>query len=184
MSSYSAQLFVLWLAFPLGLTLPMPGWSGEPVPAGYRSVANEYQVPPKVLYAVALTETGRQIDGTGNVRPWPWALNVQGRGFFYASRQEAWGALRRFLEQGKQSIDIGLMQVNWRYHETKLVDPWVALDPYYNLRVAAGILRRCYEADQDWWSGVGCYHSPGNGERATAYRRRVEKHWMRLATAS
>jgi len=180
---YPVRLFASSFGLLLGLFSPLPGWAAEIVPSGYRNIANEYQIPPKVLYAVALTESGRS-DSIGTLRPWPWTLNLRGRGFFYSSRREAWWALRRFLEQGKQSIDIGLMQVNWRYHKTKLVNPWLALDPYHNLRVAAVILRSCYEKKQDWWRGVGCYHSPGNEERATAYSQRAVKHWKRLAPAS
>ena len=77
-----------------------------------------------------------------------------------------------------------LMQVNWRYHRTRLRDPWRALDPYYNLRVGARILRDCYREHADWWRAVGCYHSPGisaaQRERALAYRARVKRHWRRL----
>ena len=64
------------------------------VPVGYQQVADAYDLPPEVLYAVALTESARQVDSTGNVRPWPWTLNVQGRGHFFDSRQEAEAALQ------------------------------------------------------------------------------------------
>jgi hypothetical protein len=73
------------------------------------------------------------------------------------------------------------MQVNWRYHQQKLGDSWQALEPYHNLRVAALILRDCYEQRRDWWAGVGCYHSPSNTLRAQRYRARVVGHWQRLA---
>ena len=93
---------------------------------------------------------------------------------------EAWQALRDWLAQGKRSIDIGLMQVNWRYHQKRLGDPWQALDPYHNLRVGADILQDCYATEQDWWASVGCYHAPANPARAERYRRRVESQWRRI----
>ena len=150
------------------------------VPAGYQSVANAYQIPPEVLYAIGLTESARRIDSTGNLRPWPWTLNVRGRGHFFASQRAARDALRRALHQGTTSIDIGLMQVNWRYHRDRLGSAQRALDPYHNLRVGAEILQACFKDRQDWWEAVGCYHAPNNAERAASYRARVFKHWQRL----
>ena len=150
------------------------------VPVGYQQVADAYDLPPEVLYAVALTESARQVDSTGNVRPWPWTLNVQGRGHFFASREEAEAALQQHFDQGRTSIDIGLMQVNWRYHRQRLGSPQLALDPYHNLRVAAEILRDCHQSRKNWWAAVGCYHAPNNPQRAARYRARVRAHWRRV----
>ena len=150
------------------------------VPVGYQQVADAYDLPPEVLYAVALTESARRVDSTGNVRPWPWTLNVRGRGHFFASRQEAEAALQEHFDAGRRSIDIGLMQVNWRYHRQRLGSPQLALDPYHNLRVAAEILRDCHQSRQDWWAAVGCYHAPNSPQRAARYQARVRAHWRRV----
>jgi hypothetical protein len=120
------------------------------------------------------------VEAQGIRRPWPWTLNVAGKGYYFETRLEAWQALRDWLAQGRRSIDIGLMQVNWRYHRERLGDPWQALDPYHNMRVGAEILQGCYASRQDWWDSVGCYHAPANPERATRYRRRVETQWRRI----
>lgn len=162
------------------LTLPSMGRANESVPTGYRMIAAEHGIPQSVLFAVALTESGKQTGRTGTLRPWPWTLNVAGRGYFFDSRQAAWQALMTYLEEGKRSIDIGLMQVNWRYHQDRLGTPWQALDPYHNIRVGAGILQDCYATWQDWWGSVGCYHSPKDSHRADRYRRRVVSHWQRI----
>ena len=162
----------------LGLALHVPAHAS--VPLGYQQVADAYDLPPEVLYAVALTESARQVDSTGNVRPWPWTLNVQGRGHFFDSRQEAEAALQEHFDAGRRSIDIGLMQVNWRYHRQRLGSPQLALDPYHNLRVAAEILHHCHQSRQDWWAAVGCYHAPNSPQRADRYRARVRAHWQRL----
>ncbi len=172
-----------WLMVVAGLMLPSASWSGESVPVGYREIAAERDVPQSVLYAVALTESGRRVVPAGVYRPWPWTLNVAGRGYFFDSRQQAWQALREQLKDGKRSIDIGLMQVNWRYHQSRLGSPWQALDPYHNLSVGAEILQECYITRQDWWASVGCYHSPSNQRRADEYRRRVISRWQRIVNA-
>ena len=163
-----------------GFALPGVCWSDSAVPMGYESVAVERGIPASVLYAVALTESGKQVSQSEDFRPWPWTLNVAGRGYYFACRLAAWRALRGWLEAGERSIDIGLMQVNWRYHQDRLGTPWQALDPYHNLRVGAGILHDCYTKEGDWWASVGCYHAPSNAERAERYRRRVVSRWQRV----
>ena len=86
------------------------------VPEGYRRVAQVHGIPSALFYAVALAESGKRIDGLRTLRPWPWTLNVHGDGRFYASRRAAVAALQEALASGRSSVDIGLMQVNWRYH--------------------------------------------------------------------
>lgn len=151
----------------------------EPVPPGYVQVATEYAIPPEILYAVASAETGLRLP-SGITRPWPWTLNVEGKGERYRTRLEAYQAIQAHLAEGRRSIDIGLMQVNWRWHHRLLLDPWMALDPYFNLRVGAHILRERYQESPDWLIAVGRYHSPANRARAQAYRARVVRRLERL----
>jgi len=150
------------------------------VPPGYRQVATAHGIPPTIFYAMALTESGRYIEGQSSSRPWPWTLNIHGEGGYYPTRHAAAEALREALSAGKDSVDIGLMQVNWRYHDKALRSPEAALDPYQNLNVAAAILVRCYRERHDWWAAVGCYHAPNHEARGERYRERVRGHWKRL----
>ena len=124
------QRRVIWLGMVLGIAWPAVGWCAASVPEGYRVVAEEYGIPHSVLYAIALTESGVGPNDNGVRHPWPWTLNVAGRGYVYPSREAAWHALNTFIARGERSIDIGLMQVNWRFHKDKLRDTWQALDPY------------------------------------------------------
>ena len=155
--------------------------AGEFVPAVYSSAAHAHGVPADIFYVVALTESGKIVDRFRTRRPWPWTLNVGGTGYFYASREDAHRALLHFLDQGKRSIDIGLMQVNWRWHRDKLGDPWQALDPDHNLQVGARILGRCYRGRRGRWEAVGCYHAPNTPSVASRYSKKVAAHWRRIA---
>lgn len=163
----------------------IPGISSQHiVPQGYREVARAQGVPPNILYALSLTESGRTISRNRNVfRPWPWTLNVEKKGYYYPTRCAAWQALTGFLEQGKV-VDIGLAQVNWKWHKKRLVNPWQALEPYFNLRVGAQILREHYDASGDWWTAIGHYHAPAATPEARAraqqYRVRVGRHLRRV----
>lgn len=176
-----ARRRMIRLGIVLGIAWPAAGGCVSSVPEGYRAIAAEYGIPYTVLYAVALTESGVSSNHNGVRHPWPWTLNVAGSGYVYPSREAAWHALNTFIARGERSIDIGLMQVNWRFHNDKLRDTWQALDPYFNLRVAAVILRQCFEQRHDWWASVGCYHSPADTARALRYRSRVVGHWQQLA---
>ena len=176
--------FRFWLCVSTGILWATAGWASGGVPAGYRTVAAEYGVPASILYAVALAESGTVVDAIRKIRPWPWTLNVSGQGRFFPSRQAASAALQVELADGRESVDIGLMQINWRYHKARLVSPTRALDPYHNLRVAAEILRDCYQRRGDWWEAVGCYHAPSNTRHAARYQRRVRRHWQRVAAST
>ena len=173
---------ILWLGLLLGLKWSVAD-AAEVIPAGYRSVATEQGVPPAVLYAIALAESGTVLSDDRGHKPWPWTLNIQGEGRYFKSRGEAVNALSQALTMGKTSVDIGLMQVNWRYHQSSLGAVERAIDPYHNLRVGAHILRACFQSRGDWWAAVGCYHAPNNQAHATRYRKRVYQLWQRLTNA-
>ena len=157
------------------------------IPPAYRRVADEYGIPPQVLYAVALTESGLRMPGSRDHRPWPWTLNVAGKSYRYGTRNEAYVGLMQHLER-TDLVDVGLLQVNWRYHGQKLMDQNLSLDPWFNLRVGASILREMFDDCGDWMTAAGryhCgdwmtaagrYHAPANPERAARYAAKVRRH--------
>ena len=153
------------------------------IPAAYRQVAIANGIPADIIYAVALAESGRNLGDHRPLRPWPWTLNIHGEGVYFNDRQSAWRAAVASIARQRTSVDIGLMQVNWRYHSQRLIDPWRALDPYANLQAAAEILMNCQQRLSDWWASVGCYHAPSNPERARRYRERVRAHWRSLVSS-
>ncbi len=152
----------------------------EVVPSAYRWIATEHGIPVRLFYAIALAESGKTLVSTSSRRPWPWTLNIAGNGVYFNSRWEAWCALDRSLRAGQDSVDIGLMQVNWRFHQARLGSSWLALEPYHNLSVGAEILKDCYKRRRDWWASVGCYHAPSDKPRAKRYRARVVALWREL----
>ena len=172
-----------WVGVVLALAIPVPSYASSTVPHGYRQVAAEYGIPPKIFYAVALAESGRVVGEQAELHPWPWTLNIRGKSHYFDRRRAAERALAAALLSGEDGVDVGLMQVNWRYHQAGLQSPRAALDPYRNLRAAAAILHACHSTHSDWWSAVGCYHAPADRARALAYRARVADHWRRLKGA-
>ena len=163
---------------------PEPDAASDPnrqtVPPGYRQGAQAHGIPPALLYAIALTESGYTNPAAGDLRPWPWTLNINGKGRYYPSRRAATDALAATLRNGETAVDVGLMQIHWHYHHAALGDSRRALDPYHNLRVGAGILAQCYQQRANWWSAAGCYHAPNNTSLAKRYQARVQRHWRAL----
>ena len=103
---------------------------------------------------------------------WP----VQLRGGLFARRfdnkTDAVFFTRRLIDAGQTNVDIGLMQVNWKYHGEHFDNVATAFDSYQNLRYAVSYLLE-HQKDLDWWGRVGRYHS-GTGVHAKKY---VEDVW-------
>ncbi|EEN5590703.1 lytic transglycosylase domain-containing protein [Salmonella enterica subsp. enterica serovar Mountpleasant] len=155
---------------------------GYPVPEGYRRVAEEYGVPAEALYSVSLAETSRQLPQ--GERPWPWTLNVAGKGYRYASREEAYQALLGFMRHNPlRLIDVGIAQVNLGWNGGYFRNYREALEPYTNLRAAAQILRHCYDLNPgSWLQAAGCYHHPAGGKPARTYRAIVQRKLATIAS--
>lgn len=168
-------------AAPLLLPLYSSAHGEENIPSAYSMIGTQFQVPDKILYAVALTESGIQFQKS--IRPWPWTINVQGKGNYFASKKDALNAFNQFSKT-TSSIDIGLMQINWRWHREKFRDFDSAISPVNNLKTGAAILSNCHKKSNDWWEAVGHYHSPGTDkqskQRAEQYRNSVKAHWTTL----
>src|SRR5471032_3062652 len=81
----------------------------------------EYAIPTHLLSAIASTESGRYHDGLKIKVPWPWTINVEGKGYFFDNKDQAVAAVRKFKAQGAQSIDVGCMQVNLQQHPQAFV---------------------------------------------------------------
>ncbi|KAF0804380.1 transglycosylase SLT domain-containing protein [Alloalcanivorax xenomutans] len=150
---------------------------GHAVPPAYTAAALRHAVPPTVLYALAHTESGTSLN-VGK-RPWPWTLNVAGRGYRYPNRNQACQALNRALKNTKV-IDVGLGQLNIRWNPDlfgnngRFANPCDALDPYDNLDATAALLRQRHNdggSNGDWGRAAGRYHRPAGGEPARRYRR-------------
>jgi len=115
-----------WLA----LALAVPAAHGSAICAGaaaaesalcgeaIRRAAQTTGVPVALLLALAPTESGLpRAHGRGPSYPWPWTVNTNGRGsFHFRTRAAAEKHLTALVAAGIDNIDIGCMQVNWRWH--------------------------------------------------------------------
>lgn len=149
--------------------------NGQAIPLAYRQIAAAERVPAESLYSLAMAESTR-ITAWGSM-PWPWTLNVAGKGYHYDTREEAWQALLGFMRHYPlRRIDVGVAQVNLGWNGRYFSSVYDALDPYNNLRAAAQILRACYDARPgSWIKAAGCYHHPAGGQPAANYMATVRR---------
>jgi hypothetical protein len=133
-------------------------------------------VPVALLRALVPTESGLpRAQGRGTAYPWPWTLNANGRGsFHFKTRAAAEKHLNALVRAGIDNVDIGCMQVNWRWHGGAFVSPAAALDPDHNIGYAAALLRDYRRQVGSWAGAVGLYHSH-TPALADAYRCRVAR---------
>jgi soluble lytic murein transglycosylase-like protein len=135
-----------------------------------------WKMPPGLLGAVAAVESGRADPGTKVIRPWPWTINAEGAGQFFATKAQAIAAVKALRRQGVQSIDVGCLQVNLMYHPEAFASLDAAFDPFHNARYAAKFLNSLYFERRNWPHAIGTYHSRTAGPGAN-YRELVMARW-------
>lgn len=159
--------------------------SSATIPRAYWVVAERHQVPPTVLYSLALQESG--MTRKGRFHPWPWTLNVNHTPYRFDTREEAEVALAEFVAREKK-IAVGLGQIYLPSHGHRFRDPLRLLDPRLNLEYAAHLLAAEYQwtlrnGNNNWWMAAGRYHAPNNPTAAAEYRRRVFARCQKLDLA-
>ncbi len=161
---------VLSQALPLVSVLALIAWSN----AGRCSAAEENNicereviaaseqegVPLGVLYAVGLTETGR--DGSLHA----YALNIEGKTVIATSAAEALDRFAAARRQGKKLIDLGCMQINHHYHGSEFASVEAMLNPRLNVFYAAKFLKQLERREGSWAMAVARYHAGPDNDPA------------------
>lgn len=129
-------------------------------------------VPPGMLGAIALVESGQRNPGTGAPTPWPWSYNVNGESHSAPTKAAVLAEVAALQARGQRSIDVGCMQINLMYHPAAFANLEEAFDPTANLRYAVRFLKELQGRSGDWGLAIARYHS-GEVERGAAYSRRV-----------
>jgi len=136
-------------------------------------------IPPHLLGAISLTESGRWNKKSGEKFAWPWTVTARGEGKFYPTKAAAIRAVRELQAEGVSNIDVGCMQINLYYHSEAFSSLHEAFDPFSNVAYAAKFLTRLYDDNKSWVRATRFYHS-GDRERGLAYYGRVADHWRSL----
>jgi hypothetical protein len=129
---------------------------------------DKYGIPQGLLSAIASVESGNK----------PYALNISGKSIIASSKKEAGKVLRRYLDLGYSNIDVGIMQVNWRWHGDQFNDIDEMLTVENNIKYAAEFLASLYKQHgNSWFKAVQHYHSSKPGYHRK-YSQKILIAWL------
>lgn len=179
------QLLAIACMIGVGVSTPV-GAATDPLIEGAKLCTKhlpryerEYGIPTHLLSAIASTESGRYHENLKIRIPWPWTINVDGKGYYYETKQAALDAAKKFRSRGIKSMDVGCMQVNMQHHPHAFASIDQAFEPEKNIAYAASFLRTLYEEGKSWKSAAGDYHSK-TPSRGNQYVGRVYDSWYQI----
>ena len=144
------------LALMIGLAAPL-GAAANPCDFAAQQASQSTGVPVDILLAISRVESGRRQDG--GFGPWPWTINADGQGSFYATKADAVAAATTHLTDGTGTFDSGCFQLNYRYHGDAFASFDAMFDPNQNADYAARFLLSLYDEMGNWSDAVAAYHS-------------------------
>lgn len=146
-----------------------------------RAVSEKTGIPVNVLRAITRTETGRTE--AGHLVPWPWTVNMEGKGHWFDTEDEAKLFVFKAFKGGARSFDIGCFQINYRWHGHAFRTIEDMFDPLLNTEYAAEFLAQLYKEFGNWSAAAGAFHSR-TAEHATRYSARFDEILADLAVTT
>jgi len=134
------------------------------------------RIPDLFLSAIGRVESGRTLPVTGQVAPWPWTIDAEGQGHFFATKAEAVAAVQALQARGVRSIDVGCLQVNLAQHPEAFGSLDEAFDPQANANFAARLLASLFVQTGSWPLAAAAYHSQ-TASLGAPYQQKVLAAW-------
>ena len=124
------------------------------------AAAKRYDIPLAVFYAVGLLETG----GRNGLQP--YSMNIEGRSSTNATLADALATFDRARRRGASLIDVGCMQINYRWHGKNFASVTEMFDPAHNVDYAARFLHELKLREKTWTLAVARYNAGPNNNAA------------------
>lgn len=151
----------------------------------FERAGNKHHIDPVLLYAVALAESGYSRDvSSGKIAPHPYAIRSD-HAIYPATLEEAKIRMEEELLYS-DNLDLGMMQINTRWHRNLFNSYEELLDPETNADLGAGILSRLL-ADtryREMEVKIGHYHSFSDEKAIRSYGRYVMQIYRNLKNLS
>lgn len=127
----------------------------------------KHHIPSGLLLAVIKTESNLN----------PFALNISGKPLYFTYKDEAIKAINEAVSSGVVNIDIGISQINYKWHGEHFtsIDAMLSLDA--NISYAAKHLSNLKLKHGNWHKALRHYHS-ANPMHHKAYSRKVVMCWL------
>ena len=126
-----------------------------------------YNIPSGLLLAIAKTESNLK----------PLALNISGYSVLPQDKSSALKTIRKALNKGINNIDIGIAQINYKWHQDKFDSIESMLLPELNINYAASLLDALKTQHGDWHKALRHYHSAKPSYHRD-YSRKVVLCWL------
>lgn len=141
-----------------------------------RQAEIDHHLPPHLLAAISLAETGRWSSEHKASFAWPWTVMAEGIGRYLPSKAAAIAEVERLQDRGITNIDVGCQQINLYYHGEAFRSLEEAFDPTANAEYAAAFLADLNRTARSWDKAVAQYHSRDE-DRGAGYRKKVYDLW-------
>lgn len=180
-----------WIRF-VGLIAALIAYGlSLPTNANVRGICSQYaaeqeaakRIPPGLVHAVALAESGRWSERDKSTKPWPWTVTSGQESFYLPSKEEAIVKVEELRASGRTNIDVGCMQINLHYHPDAFSSLNDAFDPNKNVAYGTKFLKNLRDQTRSWGKATAYYHSQTRA-RGIAYRNKVYKLWRGLRRRS
>ena len=135
-----------------------------------------FGIPPQLLAAVSLAESGRWHPVEKESFSWPWTVTSGKESWYLPTKAQAVAKVKSLRAGGVRNIDVGCMQINLMYHGDAFDTLEQAFDPQANVGYAARFLRQLYDETRSWHRAVERYHS-ATPELHVPYHQKVQRLW-------
>ena len=131
------------------------------------AVEQRNEIPRGLLSAIVGVESGFN----------PTAINIEGKSVITNNKSEAIKTIKNALNQGVTNIDIGIAQINYRWHKDKFRNIEEMINPTANIEYAAKLLLSLFKQHGTWHKAIRHYHS-ANPNHHNQYSRKVVIAWL------
>ena len=142
-----------------------------------KDAEKKYGLPENILLSISRVESGYQkVDGV--TRAWPWTLNAGGDSAYFQTKEAALSSLNSRIKRGATNIDVGCMQLNYRWHKKFFKSLSDMISPTKNVDYGARFLKKLHQRHGSWEKAVKYYHS-SKSKFNVKYYRKVKAVWKR-----
>ena len=118
----------------------------------------KYKIPRDLLYAISIHETGKPHSYNLSI-VWPWTFRIDGKAYYFNDGKTGLKIIKKQISKEIINIDIGCMQINFKYHNKNFKSIAHMINPKYNIEYAAQFLFSKYKKSGNWKQAVSQYHS-------------------------
>ena len=131
------------------------------------TVEQRNRIPRGLLSAIVGVESGFN----------PTAINIEGKSVITNNKYEAIKIIKNAVNQGVTNIDVGIAQINYRWHKDNFKNIEEMINPTANIEYAAKLLSSLFKQHRTWHKAIRHYHS-ANPNHHKQYSRKVVIAWL------